>query len=157
VNLRPQDVHWEFVSTQLTDTRRREIHVVDIDWQPYNEACRWFRDKMIAMLGDWGAFLESNLYRNGITHFLGGEDQVLRPIPVGCGERIIGEQKVHLLTADTTFAVTAIAGDRLPMQIHLSRFLKHTSLQGIAWVNLNHHEIEFTMLRREAKSSWAKS
>lgn len=151
-NLRTPVVQWEFASTQLTNQRRREIQVVEIDWHPYHDSCRWFQSQMIALLEDWGAFLEITLYRNAITYFLGGPAQVIRPIPICSEQRIIGEQKCHLLAPDTAFAISAVTDDRRRMELHLSRFLKHTPLRSVVWVNLNHHQIEFSTLQTTSKS-----
>jgi GxxExxY protein len=144
VNLRPERVEHEFLSTRLTPDRRRQFTVVDSDWQGTDAESAWLRGKVFALLNDWGAFLEIALYRDAITHFLGGSERVLQPVPVRSRDRLLGEQAVHLLTPDTAFAFTASTADGTSMADHQRRFLKHTPLRRIHWVNFNHHNIEFT-------------
>ena len=148
VNLRPERVEHEFLSTQLTPHRRRQFTVVDSDWQGADAASAWLREKVIALLNDWGAFLEVSLYRDAITHFLGGPERVFLPVPVRSRDRLLGEQPVHLLAPDTAFAFTAITADGTSMADHQRRFLQHTPLRRIQWVNFNRHQIEFTTLAK---------
>lgn len=145
-NLRPERVQYEFLSTQLTNEKRRQFSITKLGWREVNDESGWLRKKLIELLEDWGAFLEVGLYREAITHFLGGPERVITPVPVHSGERILGYQSVHLLTPDTAFAFTAMPGERATMEDHQRRFLKHTPLRFIQWVNLNHHQIELTTL-----------
>jgi hypothetical protein len=86
------------------------------------------------------------LYRDALTHFLGGQEKVVRRISVYSGERLIGDQEVYLLSEDTAFAVSAVTESTEGMRIHLGRFLTHTRLQHLQWINLNHDRIEFVTL-----------
>ena len=148
VNLRPERVEHEFLSTKLTPEKRRQFEVVEMGWRPVNPESELLRGKLMELLRDWGAFLETGLYRDAITHFLGGPERVVTKVPVHSAGRLIGEQSVHLLARDTGFAITALTSNRQAMQDHQVRFLKHTPLRFIQWVNLNHHEIEFTTLAK---------
>jgi GxxExxY protein len=148
VNFRPEQVEHEFLSTRLTPARRRQFQVVDLDWRTVNPESSWLREKVITVLTDWGAFLEVTIYRDAITHFLGGSERAIRPVPVQSGECLLGQQPVHLLTDDTAFAFTAVTADRSSMAEHQIRFLKHTPLRFVQWVNFNRHQIEFTTLTK---------
>lgn len=148
VNLRTERVQHEYVSTSLTFEARHQFNVVEMDWRPMTPAGEWLKRTMLDLLHDWGAFLEINLYRDAITHFLGGKANVVRPVNVMSGDRVVGQQDMHLLSANTAFALSAVTGDHVPMQCHLSRFLRHTPLEFLQWINLNHHQIEFRTLSR---------
>jgi GxxExxY protein len=148
-NLRPESVEHEYLSTTLTHNDRREFTIVDAGWQAINEESVFLREKLSSLLADWGAFLEVNLYRDAITHFLGSADKVVRRIEVFSRGRLLGNQSVHLLSHDTAFAFTAIPKRRASMHDHQFRFLKHTPLRYIQWVNFNRHKIEFTTLDSE--------
>jgi GxxExxY protein len=148
VNLRPERVQHEFISTQLTPEKRRRFTVVDKGWCATEERSTQLREKVVALLKDWGGFLEIGLYREALTHFLGGPEAVIQAVPVYFGERLLGHQRVHLLDAKTGFALTALTGDRRNLEDHQRRFLCHTPLEALQWVNLNHHQIEFSTLRR---------
>ena len=148
VNLRPERVEHEFLSTQLTPERRRHFRIMDSNWQFVNEESKWLREKLIALLTDWGAFLETGLYREALMHFLGGPGHVIRPIAVHSANRLLGEQLAHLLTDDTAFAITALCGNISSMQEHQMRFLRHTPLRFMQWINFNHHQIELRTLAK---------
>ena len=143
VNLKPERVQHEFVSTHISPERRRHFKVVEKSWQASDEQSGWLKEKMIALLKDWGAFLEVSLYREAITYFLGGPAVVIKPVAVYSGKSLLGYQKMHLLNNETAFAITAVVGDLTHIAKHQSRLLQHTSLKRLQWINLNHHQIEF--------------
>lgn len=147
-NFRPEKVEHEFLSTRLTPEKRRRIVIRDSDWKIVNAESKWLRQTLVELLEDWGAFLETRLYRDAITHFLGGLDRVVRPVPIHSGSRLIGSQLVHLLTGDTAFAFTAITGQHPAMLEHQCRFLRHTPLRFVQWVNFNRNQIEFRTLSK---------
>jgi len=148
VNFRPERVQWQFISTQLTSQVRRHVTIDDCRWRSVNERSELLKNTMVDLVHDWGAFLECQLYRGALTHFLGGEESIVRPVPVFSDTRKIGEQEVHLVTDDIAFAVTAVTESAAGMRSHLSRFLTHTRLLHLHWINLNHHRIEFETLSR---------
>jgi GxxExxY protein len=148
INLRPERVQWRFVSTRLTPEARKRVTIDGAAWREVNLGSRQLKQTMLELLDDWGAFLECNLYRDALTHFLGGEAAVVRRIPVYSDERVIGEQEVHLVCDDTAFAVSAVTESTDGMRTHLGRFLVHTPLQHLQWINLNHHRIEFVTLSK---------
>jgi GxxExxY protein len=148
VNFRPPRVEHEFVSTRLTPERRRQISIVDTDWHAHSEECGRLRALVVELLEDWGAFLETSLYREAVTHFLGGEDFVIRLVAVHSGSRLIGEQPVHRLNDKAAFAFTAVTREQDSLRDHQLRFLNHTPLEYIQWVNFNHHQIEFRTLEK---------
>lgn len=148
VNFRPERVEHEYLSTTLTPSERRRFAFVDKDWRMVNDASRQLRETLNDLLEDWGAFLDMVLYRDALTSFLGGAERVMGNVPVYSGERCIGEQPVHYLTHETVFALTALTRNRAAMEDHQRRFLKHTPLKHIQWINFNHHDIEFTTLSK---------
>jgi GxxExxY protein len=148
VNLRPERVEHEFLSTSLTPEERRRFTLVDVGWRAVNEESVFLREKLTALLRDWGVFLEISLYREAMTHFLGGPQKVVRTVPVRSADRLIGHQPVHLLTSDTGFAFTALPQNRTAMADHQQRFLRHTPLRFLQWINFNRHRVEFTTLAR---------
>lgn len=147
-NLRPERVEHEFLSTTLTPTERRRFSLVDAGWLAVDEESRSFRERLAALLTDWGAFLEVSLYREALAHFFCGLQGAAGAVPVYSGGRLIGNQAVHFLNPDTAFAITASTKNRAGMAEHQRRFLNHTPLKHIQWVNLNRHDIEFTTLTK---------
>jgi GxxExxY protein len=148
-NFRPERVEHEFLSTSLTQEERRRFKPVDAGWQAVNDESRLFRERLLALISDWGAFLESSLYREAMTHFFGGAASCVRPVAVYSGDRLIGSQAVHFLTDDTAFAITSMTRNLAAMAEHQTRFLRHTPLKYMQWANLNRHDIEFRTLTRQ--------
>ena len=142
VNLRPVKVEKQFVSTTLTLTERRRFSVNDTEWTPLNEASLRLRKLFLELLKDWGVFLQTSLYREAIIHFFGGSEVALRRIPVFDGPFEVGNHEVCLLDDDTALALTSLSNVQ-PFQNHLERFLKHTRLKCIQWINLEKHDVEF--------------
>jgi GxxExxY protein len=148
INMRPHRVERRFVSTRLTIDSRRSLRIDDRAWRDVNPESRQLRELMVDLGRDWGVFLECNLYRDAITHFFGGENVIDRPIPIFSGDRMIGEQDERLIGQDTAFAVTTLTESTWGMRSHLGRFLEHTRLRHLQWINLNHERIEFVTLSR---------
>ena len=151
VNLRPARVEHEFLSTQLTAEKRRHLEVIEKAWQEPDDQSARLKDRIIALLRDWGAFLEVGLYREAVTHFLGGPDCVIKPVPIYSGKRVLGRQRMHLLNDECAFTITAVTGNQAPIQQHQTRLLEHTPLKHIQWINLNHHQIEFSTISKTSQ------
>ena len=149
VNLRPERVEHEFLSTTITPAEQRRFTLVDAGWRVVNDESKLFREQLAALLSDWGAFLEVGLYREAMAHFCGGTERVIGAVPIYSGDRLIGNQAVHYLNRDTAFAITATTRNGAGLEEHQRRFLKHTPLKHIQWVNLNRHDIEFTTLTKQ--------
>jgi GxxExxY protein len=150
VNFRTERLQHEFVSTTLTLEDRRRIKVVDDGWVRMNPASQDLKVRTIELLKDWGAFLDANLYREALVHFLGGPSSACKSVEVFSGGTPIGAQKLNMLGSNTAFALTMKQRQATYMRDHLERLLRHTSLQAIQWINLNHHVAEFTTLRLSA-------
>ncbi|HYT91165.1 MAG TPA: GxxExxY protein [Gemmataceae bacterium] len=148
LNFRTERVQHEFVSTRLTPAKRRRYQVVTSQWQPLTPRCRELHDLLQQLLTEWGAYLDPVLYRDAFMHFLGGEERVAREIRVMSGGAVIGTQKMHLLTDDIAFSVTASTHRPGTVLEHQRRFLRHTPLRAIQWINLNHQEIELWTIER---------
>ena len=146
VNFRAARVEHQFVSTHLTPGHRRQIRVDDRRWLKLDPAADWLKQRMLDLLADWGAFLEVALYRDAITHFLGCPHGVRRPVEILSGTRVLGTQEFFLLTDKSAFILSAITVAPLEYESHLSRFLHHTHLDHMHWVNLNHQNITFITL-----------
>lgn len=156
VNLRPERVAHQFVSTTLDLAERRQFTIHDADWRPINEPSRWLRATFARLLADWGAFLQVALYREAIMHFLGGPEVALRKIPIFDGDQSLGFDEVCLLCDDTALAFTALTDGQPRMRDHLQRFLGHTRLACLQWINLNHHDIEFATLLGSSRTMGAE-
>ena len=147
LNFRTERVQHEFVSTRLRLADRLRYEFITSDWNPLSSRCQELPDIMHQLLTDWGAFLDPILYRDAVTHFLGGEERVMREIDVQSADELIGTQKTHMLTDDIAFSVTTSTHRPESVFEHQRRFLKHTRLRAIQWINLNHHQIELRTIQ----------
>ena len=100
------------------------------------------------LLEDWGAFLDVNLYREALVHFLGGAAAVVKEVEVFSGSRRLGTQHFNLLNEDTAFVLTTKKEGVGAIRDHLVRLLHHTRLNCIQWINLNRHVVEFSTLSK---------
>jgi GxxExxY protein len=147
VNFRTERVQHEFVSTTLTLDERHRFRVVEGDWMELNTESGQLKARTLELLEDWGAFLDVNLYREALVHFLGGPTSVCQAVEIFSGPRRLGTQSLNLLNEDTGFALTTKQQDAGAMRDHLERLLRHTRLKALQWINLNRHLVEFTTLR----------
>lgn len=143
INFRPVSVKHEFASTQLSAENRFKCAINDSEWKPLDNDSILFRTTTENLTKEWGMFLDANLYKEAITHFFGGEERVVTPIPITKMDRIVGHQKVRLLNPEISFTISATTKNINYYQNHIKRFLDHTHLKAIQWVNLTHHQVEF--------------
>jgi len=148
VNFRTGLIAHEYISTTLTPEERRSFIVEDKEWIEENDRSRLLKNKTVDLLRDWGGFLDGNLYREALIHFLGGASTVNRPVQILSGTRQVGSQNLNMASDDTAFAFTTLQGNSGPMGEHLRRLLGHTPLQRIQWINLNRQQIEFVTLSK---------
>jgi hypothetical protein len=81
-NFGATSVEHEFVSTTLTLAERRRLAIDDRGRKPTSQESRLFFDYFIGLLNDWGTFLSLTVYYAALTHFFGGEETVIREVPV---------------------------------------------------------------------------
>lgn len=148
LNFRSRSVQHEFVSTRLTAEKRASFTVHDMGWQALDARSRELKNLVLELLHDWGAFLDSSLYTEALTHFFGGAEAVVAPVEILLGSKVVGYQKVHMLGTGTAFKITAATKNINYYRKDMLRFLSHTNLESIQWINLNHHNIEFRTLRK---------
>src|ERR1043166_8108734 len=137
VNLRPSSVEHEFVSTRLTTEKRYQFSTDETTWQDLDADGAWLREFMKDLLRDWGAFLDVDLFYEAVQYFRGGPEQVIGTVQIVRDSRVIGTQHAHLLNPDTAFKLTAITQDLEYYTEHLRRFLQHTALRAVQWINFD--------------------
>lgn len=156
VNMRTSSVQAEYITASLTKQERFRFNLIQGDWINVNEESAWLRELITALLNEWGAFLDVQLFYDAIAHFRGNPDGLEKPVPVCLGEHASGVQNMHLLTEDTAIRISAVKSTKqvdrsiAAYETHLHRFLTHTPLRAIQWINFNRHEI---LMRTILKSS----
>jgi GxxExxY protein len=149
LNFRTERVQHAFASTSLTPVERRRYEVMTPEWKPLTPRCRDLHDILLRLLAEWGAFLDPVLYRDGLTHLLGGEERIVSEIPVTSSGVVVGTQKMHLVTEGVAFSVTASTHRPAVVLQHQRRFLRHTPLRAIQWINLHHKRIDLRTIERQ--------
>ena len=137
LNFRPERVQHQFVSTTLTAEDRHGIEWDLRSWKPVTPRCEILRATLERTLEDWGARLSPTLYRDAITHFLGGKSEVVHKVEVRSDLGPLGEQEVHHVAPGVAFSVTAATHRPDIVLEHQRRFLQHTALRAMQWINLN--------------------
>ena len=94
------------------------------------------------------AFCSCRCTTTALIHFFGGPGRVIQEIPVIRDGHQLTTQRVHLLDPATAFKLTALGTGLNTVEEHLRRFLHHTKLNAIQWVNLHEHDVTFTTLTR---------
>ena len=149
VNLRSQSVQHEFVNTKLRHGDRTSFSIDDSDWDGSDQQSSDLRDVTIALLRDLGTNLDVGLYEEVLTHLLGGEQIVVQKVEISSGDHVVGVHPVRFAFSANAFYVTAVRDDALPrVEGHLRRFLAHTPLQAMHWINIRHQLVRFKTLRR---------
>lgn len=143
VNMRPQSVQYEFVSTTLRPADRYEFTIDDSGWREIDEDSRSFHGLITDLLSDWGLFLSVDLFYDAVVFFGGGEDAVVNRVEVFDNARKLGSQRCHMLNSSTAFRISSVTEDDSHYERHLQRYLQHTHLEVLQWVNFNRHNVVF--------------
>lgn len=150
INVRPENVTKEYVNCLLRPAERHDFRFVASDWQANLPRATMLYEVLAELLHDWGNCLDIPLYEEALTHFLGGELEVLRPVKVHFDGAALGDQVFRLAAERIAFKLTAFDADAVQGNFvpHIQRLLAHTELDVVLWVNLGRHEITFRSLKR---------
>jgi GxxExxY protein len=149
INLRPERVQHKFINTSLTYADRSRFAVDTREWRPADPALDSFRQWMVEALRDWGTCLDHCLYTEAATYYFGGEERVAQSVGVVIGARLAGKQRVHLAGPDAAFQVTTLdSSGHKAYEWQLRRFLDHTTLNEIHWINVSKDIVHFKTITR---------
>ncbi len=129
INFRPPSVEYEFVSTSLTQTERVNISICDKDWNSNSPAAQKLKAVTCDLLKDWGAFLDTDLYKEVLCTLCSTGADIIQPVEIKSGSTVLGKQNIPLITPYETFCISSIRNRISTYQTHLQRFLKHTVLK----------------------------
>ena len=150
INMRSERVEHEFVNCILTRSQRVDFEVVAQHWEEENASrplLPWFE----AAVRDWGTGLDRELYADCAAHFFGGRESVAGRTDVALSGRTLASQPVRLAYPGVALEVTTLQPQSLPNYVsHLRRFLSHTSLKAIKWINVHRQLVSFQTIRKES-------
>lgn len=148
VNMGGERVEHEFVNTSLTLAERTSFAVADTDWKDPVSGGRSFRDWMVEFLRQIGTGLDMHLYEGAALHFFGGDDVPRQEIEVSLRGRCLGKREELLVEPGWGLRTTTIGrGAVAQFEDHLRRYVRHTSLDGIHWVNITRESVAFRSVR----------
>ncbi len=147
VNMRLEAVQHEFVNAAVTREDRICFGVEDNDFVSADGG-QPLRELTVAMLRDWGVGLDITLYEEALTHLLGGNEQVLQPVGILVGGCEADKQVQHLAAPGVAFKISALSEGRQRYEDHLRRFLAHTALNCIQWINVGRKVVTLKTIKR---------
>ncbi len=147
INFRTPKVMGKLLRAPFARLDRTQVSLVEARWRPLSDRCAGLKQQMQALLADWGAFLETQLYEEGLAHFCGGEGACARRVPIVRAGIKLGTHEVRCHADDIAFVITAMSNATGAYEQHLRRLMGFTNLRGIQWINLNHAEVEFVTLQ----------
>ncbi len=148
INFGGEQVAHEFVNCHETPAHRRSFRVNLDRWSLESSPARDFQTIILDLLHDWGTGLDTGLYREAITHLLGGPERVRCPIEALWHGDVIGKQNADLVAPSTAFQVTCLRKEVPSYDNHLYRFLTSTDLERLFWANIVSGEVTFTLLSK---------
>jgi len=102
------------------------------------------KDRMTAMLCDWGMGLDMGLYQEAASHLCGRAAEPECMVEIRLDGRVVGSQPVPLAAAQVALRVTCLPPDRRAgFEAHLPRFLSHTTLKAVQWINITRAAVQF--------------
>jgi GxxExxY protein len=146
INMRPESVGQEFVNCPARLAELKHPVIMDECWNTQIPGSDFLRDTLMPVVADWGAGLESALYEEAITSFLGGEDKVHLPVPVIGRKGHLADQRMRLVAPGVAFKITGLLGGLSHYEDHARRLLQHSALSAIHWINVTQTTIHFTTL-----------
>lgn len=148
VNFRPGSVESRFVSTKLGPDDRKPRQINDDSWRDGDEKSRILKDTFLGLLDDWGTFLDANLYREALLHFLQDAGGSVQDVEIIINGKPVGFHKMCLLDSHRAWHLSAMRLHLESYETHIRRMLFHTRLTSVHWINLNHHQITLKTLEK---------
>lgn len=148
LNFRPPSVQGRIHATSMVREDRRRFRVDSSRWERLSDCCDTLRQVMYDLFSDWGACLSLRLCEQGLTHFCGGESQVIQRMPLAREGVSLGTQRFHVHSPGVAFRITAETKQIADTESHLRRLLNVTQLDAIQWINLNRADIQLTTVKK---------
>ena len=144
VNFRTSRVESKFVNAPIDRDERTNVAVSDNNYRGDQS----FRSNVVDLVRDWGIALSVSLYREAMTHLLGGRSNVERMLALTRDNQEIATQRFYLLDPSTAFEFTAYSEIETDYHLHLQRLLLASPLESIQWVNIGKRFLTFRSIER---------
>ena len=148
INMRPDKVEHEFINTTLTRFDRTSFSLESSGWD--DGSVPGLKNWIIPFLRDVGVGLDVSLYEEAAAHFCSPDSPLARLEILNDHGQVIGGQDVRLVAPGVAVEVSAFTPEYLKQfELHLNRFLNHTSLRAIQWINLTRSQVQFKTIFRQ--------
>ena len=145
INFGAQSVQHEFVTSTLAQTDRRQLSITKDDWINDCTSAQALYTLSLDLFTEWGSRLDPFLYTEAIMQLL--PETYDERIDVLSDGRLIGSKRTNLTSPKVAIKITTAKQIR-PLQIQLQKFLNHTNLDTIQWINLNRNHITYKTLKK---------
>lgn len=135
----------KFVNCHMTVDGRREFKLERTDWVN-NSSYRSLEQLVVSLLHDWGTGLTAPLYLEAIVYLARLAEKNINTFWDG---KITGKQPVHIIEQNHSLEVTCLSERIDSYKSNLIRFLKHTSLDEILWVNITNGNVRLERIVKE--------
>ena len=105
------------------------------------------KDLIIELVRDWGTGLDASLYTQAITDCLGGEDNVIRQVPMQIDTVPLGNQRFYLADEASAFRITTFQKPNQQSLTEFRRMIAPSPLKAFHWINIARHEIVFSTVK----------
>ncbi|WP_395741226.1 GxxExxY protein [Prosthecobacter sp.] len=144
VNFGSTSVDSRFINNPVPREARYRFETVTTSWQGPDTLLK----ALVLFIEDIGLFLEAPLYNQALVHHLGGPEHALERRPMTLNGCQLGNQTFQMCSPDQAFRVTTLNQRLQAQRTSFEKLLALSDLQALHWINLNHHKIEFTTLRK---------
>jgi GxxExxY protein len=148
VNLRPASVESRFVSTSLCRESRADFRLIVEEFEEATDSDQLLRKTLCALLDDWGAFLDANLYRAALLHLIDGPKAGFQPVEIAVDGFLVGSQRMCVLDDETAWHLSAARIHLPSYETHLFRLFNHTRFKRVHWINFDQRKITLKTLKK---------
>ncbi len=148
INFSSPSVQYRFVTTTLNAINRMSYEVDDATWSTEIPSGKFIREIVQNLLVDWGVYLDVNLYREAVCHFLGGDDVLMQPVNIFVNNYLVGHQRLCCLDEETCLHISSTIRHFESYKKQLLKIFEHTSLKQIQWINFNRATVQLITLKK---------
>ncbi len=145
VNFRTRSVESRYVNTTYTISERRQF-ALDVTKYKGDHALPALIQELVS---DWGTGLNASLYRQALLHCYSTEATPERKLPMISAGQSIGNQRFHLLNADSAIGVTTFKKVEQNNLTDFQRLLAASPLRRLHWLNITHRQVTLTTVMND--------
>lgn len=146
INFGGSSVESVFCTSTLTKAERQTFKTDRTQWDEETNEQLGFFTLAHELILDWGTRLDPNLYSEALMNLL----------PQGCEQRInilsanrnVGTKIGRFACPGIAFKITTSKKPE-PLGIQFQKFVNHTDLDALLWINLNKNEVTFRTLKKK--------